>query len=97
MTPMFPSLFRPLIRDKSSLPLLGVGLGEDSCPKVLDRSRLSPGSGGVEPLTAAAQKKNYLITNYPQPRNDGTNQEHAVVSASLNDGAQQGPVSKGPQ
>jgi hypothetical protein len=41
--------------------------------------------------------KAFLITNYPQPRNDGTNQEHAAVSASLNDGAQQGPVSKGPQ
>ena len=43
------------------------------------------------------QANRYLITNYPQPRNDGTNQEHAAVSASLNDGAQQGPVSKGPQ
>ena len=51
MAPMFPSLFRPLIRDKSSLPLLGVGLGEDSCPKVLHRSRLSLGLGGVQPLT----------------------------------------------
>src|SRR5215469_5729951 len=38
-----------------------------------------------------------LITNYPQPRNDGTNREHAAVSASLDDGAQQGSVSKGPQ
>ena len=41
--------------------------------------------------------KGNLITNYPQPSNDGTNQEHATVSASLNDGAQQGSVSKGPQ
>ena len=39
----------------------------------------------------------YLITDYPQPRRYGTNQEHATVSAGLSDGAQQGPVSKGPQ
>ena len=57
MAPMFPSLCRPLIRDKSSLPLLGVGLGEDSCPKVLDRSRLLSGSGGVEPLTGSRTEK----------------------------------------
>ena len=56
---MFPSLFRPLIRDKSSLFLLGVGLGEDSCPKVLDRSLLSPGSGELSPWLATAQEKNY--------------------------------------
>ena len=57
MALMFPLLFRSPIRDKSSLPLLGVGLGEDSCPKVLDRSRLSPGSGGVEPLTGSRTEK----------------------------------------
>jgi hypothetical protein len=41
--------------------------------------------------------KLFLITDYPQPSHCGTNQEHAAVSAGLNDGAQQGPVSKGPQ
>ena len=47
---MFPSLFRLPIRGKCSLLLMGVGLEEDSCPKVLagcpyDRGRrkLSPG------------------------------------------------------
>jgi hypothetical protein len=39
----------------------------------------------------------FLITDYPQPRNGGTNQKHTAVSASLNNGAQQGPVSKGPE
>ena len=41
--------------------------------------------------------KGFLITDYPQLRRYGTNQEHATVSAGLSDGAQQGPVSKGPQ
>jgi hypothetical protein len=64
---------------------------------------------GLMTLAAAAQDysdvksngplllKEYLITDYSQPRNKGTNQEHTAVSVSLNDGAQQGPVSKGPQ
>ena len=39
----------------------------------------------------------FPIIDYPQPNHFGTNQEHAAVSAGLNDGAQQGPVSKGPQ
>jgi len=43
--PMFPSLFRSPIQGRCSLLLMGVGLGEDSCLKVLDRSRLSPGRG----------------------------------------------------
>jgi hypothetical protein len=60
MAPMFLSLFRPLIRDKSSLPLLGVGLGEDSCLKVLDRSRLSPGPVGVEALTGSRTEQELL-------------------------------------
>src|SRR5215470_13993126 len=41
--------------------------------------------------------KGYLITDYPQPRNDGTNQEHYGCFCGVDDGAQQGPVSKGPQ
>ena len=57
MAPMFPSLFRPLIRDRCSLLLMGLGLGEDSYPKVFDRSRLSLGSGGVEPLTGSRTGK----------------------------------------
>ena len=51
----------------------------------------------IQSIADLANKKINLITDYPQPRNDGTNQEHTFVSASLNDGAQQGPVSKGPQ
>src|ERR1700739_879401 len=39
----------------------------------------------------------YLITHYPQPSRRGTKQEHTAVSAGLNDGAQQGAVSKGAQ
>src|SRR5260221_8070351 len=38
-----------------------------------------------------------LITHYPQPSRRGTKQEHAAVSAGLNDGAQQGAISKGAQ
>jgi hypothetical protein len=39
----------------------------------------------------------YLIIDYPQPFTHGTEQEHMAVSAGLDDGAQQGSVSKGPQ
>src|SRR5256886_14139670 len=39
----------------------------------------------------------FLITHYPQPSRRGTKQEHAAVSAGLNDGAQQGAISKGAQ
>src|SRR5262249_16842801 len=35
-----------------------------------------PGTPNSLPIGA----KTFLITNYPQPRNDGTNQEHAAVS-----------------
>jgi hypothetical protein len=35
----------------------GVGLGEDSCPKLFDRSRLTRGSRGVEPLTGSRTEK----------------------------------------
>ncbi len=38
-----------------------------------------------------------LITHYPQPSRSGTKQEHTAVSAGLNDGAQQGAISKGAQ
>src|SRR6267378_1782310 len=38
-----------------------------------------------------------LITHYPQPSRHGTKQEHTAVSAGLNDGAQQGAISKGAQ
>jgi hypothetical protein len=55
--PMFRSPFRSPIRGRCSLLLMGVGLGEDSCPKVFDRSRLSVGSVGVEPLTGSRTEK----------------------------------------
>src|SRR6202022_2496278 len=41
--------------------------------------------------------KNFLITHYPQLSRHGTKQEHVAVSAGLNDGAQQGAISKGAQ
>src|SRR3984893_17464069 len=41
--------------------------------------------------------KAFLITHYPQPSRHGTKQEHVAVSAGLNDGAQQGAISKGAQ
>src|SRR6201993_2793330 len=41
--------------------------------------------------------KSFLITHYPQPSRRGTKQEHTAVSAGLNDGAQQGAISKGAQ
>ena len=39
----------------------------------------------------------FLITHYLQPSSHGTKQEHTAVSAGLNDGAQQGAISKGAQ
>src|SRR6516162_8907272 len=39
----------------------------------------------------------FLIAHYPQPQRRGTKQEHRAVSAGLNDGAQQGAISKGAQ
>jgi hypothetical protein len=41
--------------------------------------------------------KQYLITHYPQPSRSSTNHEHSFVSAGLNDGTEQSPISKGPQ
>jgi MFS transporter, DHA2 family, multidrug resistance protein len=39
----------------------------------------------------------FLITDYPQPSKLSTNHEHSIVSAGLNDGTEQSPVSKRPQ
>src|SRR6516164_813984 len=39
----------------------------------------------------------FLITPYLQPSSHGMKQEHVAVSASLNDGAQHGAISKGAQ
>src|ERR1700741_5168321 len=48
--------------------------------------------------TAMHERSNpFLITHYPQPSRRGTKQEHTTVSAGLNDGAQQGAISKGAQ
>jgi hypothetical protein len=52
---------------------------------------------GIERHANTVVPKNFLITDYPQLRSYGTNREHAAVSAGLKDGAQQGPISKGPQ
>jgi hypothetical protein len=40
MALMLPSLFHLPIRSRCSLLLMGVGLEEDSCPKVFGRSPL---------------------------------------------------------
>src|SRR5215510_8557131 len=48
-------------------------------------------------IRCAACLKENLITHYPQPSRCGTKQEHTAVSAGLNDGAQQGAISKGAQ
>ena len=46
-------------------------------------------------LRAAAN--GFLITDYPQPSQLSTDHEHSIVSAGLNDGTEQSPVSKRPQ
>jgi hypothetical protein len=51
------------------------------------------GSGMTQEVAAKA----FLITRYSQPSSHGTKQEHMAVSAGLNDGAQQGAISKGAQ
>src|SRR6202011_922347 len=48
-------------------------------------------------LSPANSSKNFPMTHYPQPSRRGTKQEHWAVSAGLNDGAQQGAISKGAQ
>src|SRR6516225_8681606 len=52
----------------------------------------SGNSIGARPV---CRLKIILITHYPQPSSHGTKQEHTAVSAGLNDGAQQGAISKG--
>ena len=46
-------------------------------------------------LRAAAN--GFLITDYPQPSQLSADHEHSIVSAGLNDGTEQSPVSKRPQ
>ena len=53
-------------------------------------------AGAYEVFDLIISKLN-LITHYPQPSRYGTKQEHTAVSAGLNDGAQQGAISKGAQ
>ena len=55
---MFPSLFRLPIRGKCSLLLMGVGLGEDSCPKVLAGCPYDRGRRKLSPGLATAKNKN---------------------------------------
>src|SRR6516225_3803248 len=45
----------------------------------------------------AIDPKSILITHYPQPSKSDTKQEYTAVSAGLNNGAQQGAISKGAQ
>src|SRR5271167_3461076 len=48
-------------------------------------------------FSIAVETISFLITHYPQRPRRGTKQEHTAVSAGLNDGAQQGAISKGAQ
>ena len=48
-------------------------------------------------VAALAPANKFLITDYPQPSKLSTNHEHSIVSAGLNDGTEQSPVSKRPQ
>ncbi len=59
-------------------------------PSVYDRVCQQALANRLEPIF----EKVFLITHYPQPSNYGTKQEHGAVSAGLNDGAQQGAISK---
>src|SRR5205807_5470666 len=52
---------------------------------------------GVLSPKASRRPRLFLITHYPQPSRRGTKQKHTAVSAGLNDGAQQGAISKGAQ
>ncbi len=51
----------------------------------------------ADELAPHLTSNSFLITHYPQPSRSGTKQEHTAVSAGLNDGAQQGAISKGAQ
>src|SRR5258708_7277824 len=77
---------------------------------ILDRKHLKTTSDDLKMIAVLALSTNLdlvhafitstkfiLITHYPQPPRCGTKQEHAAVSAGLNDGAQQGAISKGAQ
>src|SRR6266851_5107623 len=55
----------------------------------MDVLRDAPGLITIDEIAARMiTAKGFLITHYPQPSRYGTKQEHAVVSAGLNDGAQ---------
>src|SRR6516165_6592311 len=51
----------------------------------------------IEAFDMMQDEKGLLITHYPQLSSHGTKQERTAVSAGLNDGAQQGAISKGAQ
>jgi hypothetical protein len=62
----------------------------------MDVLRDAPGLITTDEIAALViAAKGFLITHYPQPSRHGTKQERAAVSAGLNDGAQQGAISKG--
>ena len=63
----------------------------------LFRVQLIPSDVGHRHHRREPVQKLFLITHYPQPSSYGTKQEHTAVSAGLNDGAQQGSISKGAQ
>ncbi|HTC78856.1 MAG TPA: vanadium-dependent haloperoxidase, partial [Terriglobales bacterium] len=83
-------LWNRILRDVAAVQAKNIG---DSA-RLLVLANLAMADAAI---TAWDSKKHYLITDYPQPSHFGTNQEHTAVSAGLNDGAQQSPVSKGPQ
>src|SRR6516225_9401385 len=60
-------------------------------------NRIAPFAIAALVLGLSACTNPYLITDYPQPSKLSTNHEHSIVSAGLNDGTEQSPVSKRPQ
>src|ERR1700730_11631849 len=79
-------------------------LGPPGSARRIGRARSAAAIRRRPPLTikspyesAQDDSKPFLITHYPQLSRYGTKQEHAAVSAGLNDGAQQGAISKGAQ
>ena len=57
----------------------------------------APNWDRADEATWVWRSKDYLITDYPQPSKLSTNHEQSTVSAGLNDGTEQSPVSKRPQ
>src|SRR5689334_23159062 len=84
-----------LLTPSSSEPRTPAGKARvlDARKWLRERDGLSAGGRWIR--TIGTPPNFFLITHYPQPSRRGTKQEHTAVSAGLNDGAQQGAISKG--